>query len=145
MDYETITNASKDLALDNYYITCSILSISTAKYCYVQFTVTSRQSHLLLDQSTIGTLVVLWAFHFEEMRNTSHNMQSAAGNTRLSKCPPVFVQQNEARNILYVIMEKLNCKQKEVDQAGKLIISNMTYMDYSKGNTKERKLKSFPT
>lgn len=50
---------------------------------------------------------VRWALHLKKMRDTGNNMSTATRNTRLGQSLSVFVQQNKARNILYVIMKKL--------------------------------------
>lgn len=65
-----------------------------------------HQKHIIIHTTIISD--VRWALQLEKMRDTSNNMSTATRNTRLSQSLSVFVQQNKARNILYVIMKKLH-------------------------------------
>jgi|APAra0007618328_1042625.scaffolds.fasta_scaffold12391_2 hypothetical protein len=64
-------------------------------------------------ESSIVSLLRWWSLHLEKMRDTGDDMSTTTWNSCLGQSLSIFVQQNEARNILYVIVEKLHFRQTE--------------------------------
>lgn len=50
----------------------------------------------------------LGTLHLEEMGEASDHVETTAGDSCLGQRPPVLVQENEARHVLDVIVEKLH-------------------------------------
>lgn len=53
-------------------------------------------------------LVLVGAFHFEQMGNAGNNMESAVRNLCFRESVAMFIDQDEAGDILYIIMKKLH-------------------------------------